>query len=161
MNRQIFIFYFIYIFIILQFQSCQYKSGDSFYTESCGYDCKRIPLIKPYSAMSTSGADGPWYVDCGSGGTEVVDIAVIDSLIIFYFYDKYIIDPAKRDTTWYIYIPSKRQELKFSSKIEFYNKISKSTNKQVNLIDVSELYKTLIDQGYLDWYPEEYKKKKS
>lgn len=135
---------------------------DSFYSYSCGYDCKKIPLINPCYIGSTTGVNGEWYLsNCygnyGAVGTSYIN--VLDSIIVSYYYNKHIVVPENRDTTWFIHIPIQKQEYKFSSEEKFYEQVRKLTDKQVEFIEVPVLYKELVEKGYLDWFPKEYKSK--
>lgn len=144
----------------LLFHGCREQDKDSFYSKSCGYDCKKIPLIKPFYLGGTNGIEGLWYLtNANKDGTPVSFINVLDTIIISYYFDKYIVVPENRDTIWYIQVPAQEQEYKFSSKEKFYEQVSKLTDKQVTFVEVPTLYRELVKNGYLDWFPEEYKSK--
>lgn len=145
--------------LILFLNSCNGGRKDSFYSRSCGYDCKKIPLIKPFYIGGTNGVDGLWYLtDEKNDGTPILSVNVLDSIIISYYYDKYIVIPENRDTTWYICVPSQKLEYNYISEVEFYKQVRKLTNKQIEFKDIPDLYKELVENGYLEWFPEEYKK---
>ena len=161
MRKKIFTLCFL-LLVVASFLFYIFKDGntkDSFYSYSCGYDCKKIPLIKPYYIASTTGIEGVWYLDNGNGGKEILYVCVLDSIITSYYFDRYVVAPEKRDTTWYIHIPTQEQVYKFSSEEKFYEQVRKLTDKQLKFIVVPALYKNLVKKGYLDWFPEEYKKK--
>ena len=150
----------LFVFVLL-FHSCSGDRKDSFYSSSCGYDCKKIPLIRPLYLGGTTGVEGEWNLSGfieKKGSIPVTSINVLDSIIISYYFDKYIVIPENRDTTWYIHVPSKKIEYKFSSEVEFYEQVRKFTDKQIEFIEVPILYKELVKKGYLDWFPEAYKK---
>ncbi|MEA3495117.1 MAG: hypothetical protein U9R42_03680 [Bacteroidota bacterium] len=152
--------FFCLLVAVLLFSSCRDGNNDSFYSKSCGYDCKKIPLIKPFYLGGTNGVEGLWYLtNANKDGIVVTSVNVIGSIIVSYYFDKYIVVPENQDTTWYIHIPAQEQEYKFSSEQKFYEKVSKLTDKQVEFIEIPILYKELVKKGYLDWFPEEYKSK--
>lgn len=150
--------WFIGTYILTAFLSCR---ENDFYTSGCGFDCNKIPLIKPYYLGNTDGVnDGSWYVtDINKDGREVSVINVLDSIIISYYYDKYILIPENRDTSWYIHIPSQNKEYKFLSEEEFYSKVAQLTSKKIEFIEIPILYEKYIKDGYLDWFPDKYKNK--
>jgi|SRR3954470_16250375 len=95
------------------------KTHDVFYTKDCGYDCKKIPLIKPYFLGNTTKIEDIWYLtDATNSGLPVSSLNILDSVIISFYFDKYII-ASKRDTIWYIHLPSQNKYLKFSSEHKF------------------------------------------
>ncbi|MDD3876000.1 MAG: hypothetical protein PHT69_05230 [Bacteroidales bacterium] len=151
-----------FLFAILFFNSCGCDKKDSFYSKSCGFDCKKIPLIKPYYLGSTTGIDGEWNLSgfsSNEGSIAISSVNVLDSVIISYYFDKYIVVPENRDTTWYINIPSQTQKYRFSSEQEFIKQIAKFTDKRIEFFEVKDLYLKLVKNGYLEWFPEEYKTK--
>lgn len=144
--------------LLMLIQSCN-KKKDPFYSSNCGYDCIRVPLLKPYYLGSTTGVDGEWNLSGipSKGSIDVSYICVLDSIIVSYYFNKYIVLPENRDTTWYVHIPSTGQEYRFSSEKEFHNQVVKFSKHEVKFDTPSSLYKQLIDKGYLEWFPKEYK----
>ncbi|MCB0429293.1 MAG: hypothetical protein KDD54_04195 [Flavobacteriales bacterium] len=137
------------------------KKQDDFYSVGCGSDCRRIPLLKPYFASSTTGIDGQWYLDNGQEGIKVQFLNVVDSVIVSCYYNASITVPENRDTTWYIHEPSKIKMYKFSSEAKFQEKLNEFTDQPAVFLDIKNLYRELVDKGYLDWFPDDFKAKKS
>lgn len=130
-----------------------------FYERKIGHDVWSIPLIEPCYLGSTTGIEGEWYLsDCfGTGSNTVTHANVIDSVIISYEGKDYL-KPENNDTTWIISIPSVKQEFTFPTREKFDAAVIKFTDKPITFFEIKKLYNKLTDNGYLEWYPDEYKK---
>ncbi|MBK7964793.1 MAG: hypothetical protein IPK10_05545 [Bacteroidetes bacterium] len=88
---------------------------------------------------------------------EVVKVDVMDSVIVAFYYDKWILVQENRDTTWHIIIPGKEKAYRFENEEKFSTELSKFTNGSPNFREVSDLWVEFKEKGYLNWFPEEYK----
>ncbi|NTW34127.1 MAG: hypothetical protein HGB12_16165 [Bacteroidetes bacterium] len=142
------------LFILVLFTNC--KNGDPYYTSYGGLDYDRIPLIKPYELhrnYKTWLVSGPNFYS-----SMCVKINVINKVIIGYWDKKVSINFKEVDSCWFFIVPEKKIEAEFSDKKIFLDSLSKFTKQKPVFSNVEEVWKQFNEDGYLEWFPEEYKK---
>ena len=148
----------ITIFIFVTNNGCK-SDKDKYYTEIREFGLIRFPTIPPYIAGSTEGLNGPWFLlDSIYSGEEIHSLDVVDTIIVAFYYNKYILVPENIDTTWYIIIPNMKGSYYFKNEKKFFDKLSLLTNKKPHFREASDLWLEFKNKGYLEWFPEEYKK---
>lgn len=149
---------FLVITLLLYVVYFLYKlDNDEYYRPWFTFNCKQIPLIKPYRAGNCGGSE--WILDYGGEfGDKIVSINIIDSIIIAEKYDKSI-PKNLRDTTWFIYIPRKYLRYEFKNKASFDQVVVQYTKKTYKTKPTEEVFSEFIDIGYLEWFPKDIKRK--
>ena len=154
------------LILIFLFPNCE-NNRDSYYTKKSDWRAykRRIPLIKPYDAQCPQKI---WNIaffrpckSCPDGGTFCIcatKINVIDSIIIVYCDQEWPIQDKTVDSLWSFIIPSKKVEVTFNDRKSFEDSLSYYTKKPPVYRDVEDVWQQYKNNGWLDWFPEEYKK---
>jgi hypothetical protein len=137
-------------------------TGVAFFESTGGWDYSRMALIEPYQARSVD--NKTWSIGLrtdsiryqGSVG-KITKLNVIDKrLIVTYSLDT-VLGGERVDELWFIIIPEENIEKGFLTEESFLAYLGDEGIDSPNLTDVNELYEELVNKGYLEWFPEEYK----
>jgi hypothetical protein len=139
-----------------------YPSGVGFFASTGGWDYRRMALIEPYDATNTTN-DGPWRIGLKtitpSGAAKATKLNVIDKKYIIAYAPDSVLNHERVEEVWFVIIPAENIEQGFATEAEFLAYLSYRGVEQPELRDVEALYQELFENGYLDWFPEEYKTK--
>lgn len=142
--------------------SCNYFADDIYYTNKGAMDYKRIPLIKPYHVMRT---DGDWSLKFKfeymiDGNSFKVDkLNVLDTVIIIY-HDPELKSNSDTLGSWAFLVPGDSTEVRFNNIKDFSDSLEYYTAKPVSFLPVASVWEQFEKTGYLQWFPEEYNRKK-
>jgi hypothetical protein len=156
-----------YLIILIAAAGCGSDNcEDPFYSANHGYDVWSIPLIEPLWLGSTTGVNGNWFINKpydseqnfykNNGVIDVTHVNVIDSLIIAYYYDKYLL-VTPEDTIWYLQVPHKKIGFEYRNRNDFVTKTKEFTAKEIKFYATGTVYNEKLEKGFLEWYPKEFK----
>lgn len=143
---------FILIIIMASLSSC--IKTDDFYT-NIGTDYWRIPLVKPYQLINSSGTSD-WGINFPfkSGSiSEVREINVISN-IIFGHSDFYRIHEYSFKESWFIYNINTTNFYRYLNKEDFRKKLFQLGIKDIKMYSCEELRVRFEKTLYLPWFPE-------
>jgi hypothetical protein len=140
-------------------------SRDPFYTGTSEYDdkFKRVPLIKPYEAISSEGGDW-WNISLQNNHmfnstdplsyydniSDVTKIAVEKGLIMGFT----PLSGKNSVVNWFVLIPDKKIEMGFANKGDFLKYIQIYGLQEPNWATIDEFYQQFIRTDCLDWIPD-------
>ena len=137
-----------------------YPTGVGFFDSTGGWDYRRMALIEPYDAMNTNN-DGPWLIGLETitpgSSAEATKLNVIDKKYIIAYAPDSVLNYERVEEVWFVIIPAENFEQGFATEAEFLAYLSYRGVEQPEIRDVEELFQELLKNGYLDWFPEEYK----
>lgn len=138
-------------------------TGEEFYRSTGGWDFRRIPLIEPYQAINV-GKNSPWSINLRTDamkyqfGIDAEELNVIDNKYIITYASNTIFQNRSFEHVWFVIIPEENIEEGFTDEKSFLSYLETRNIHSPDLIETNNLYQQLIDKGYLEWFPEEYKK---
>jgi hypothetical protein len=157
---------FILLWCIVTILSC--RNNDSFYSHTEGIGYSRLPLIEPYYALILKD-NPPWCIhntpwDSGSS-TCLMSISHLcvmynDSIIVGYNNKEYEDPFQDYRPMWGFFVTNKDVHAVFFDKQEFLDSLRCYTHNSFTLRKVNEIRQELRENGYLEWFPDEYKPKK-
>jgi len=137
---------------------------DNFYYSMGGWDYERIPLIEPYEAINVGYIHNfPWFIDLNLDShiyrTSSIESGKIDikNGVIYIYSQDGILEGVSYSDIWMILIPSEQIEIGFTNEEKFNKYLSENNLEEPVFEKLNDLYDELVEIGYLDWFPEEYK----
>lgn len=161
-------FYIVFIAILLFMTSCNYgskqdKQTDSFYAKSSGFDYRRLPLIKPYEAISTNKetwdvqfhVKGKKYPETYvTGVINVKKVAVQNGVLMLFTPDSNFITEGLPIYQWFVVIPEKQVEKGFETEQEFLDYLKGIGMEKPEMKDIDTLHDQFEKTKCLDWIPD-------
>lgn len=156
----------VYISLFILVSACsivRLPGSDPFYSSSGDWDSIRIPLIKPYEAISIGSGwniqlhvspldkEIYWYINL----SNVENIAVENNVIMVYTrYRQDVVEEAGQKVLyWFVIIPDKRIETGFDNEDDFLRYIQKYGVSEVAWESPDTLYQRFLHTGCLKWIP--------
>jgi hypothetical protein len=137
-------------------------TGVAFFESTGGWDYRRIPLIEPYEAVNI--VKETWGIGLETDSiryqpsvSDITKLDVVNSKFILTYSLNTALEGERVDELWFIIIPEENIERGFTKEEDFLTYLKDKGIDHPNLTDVSELYDELVNKGYLEWFPEEYK----
>jgi len=130
--------------------------SDLFYTNTGGFDLKRVPLIKPYEAIKVS--DNEWQIQLFTTRllSTVIHFAnevdLVDSAILIHVKGETIIKENIYNEGWFIVIPKLNLEEGFNIKGDFDEYLSKLHLKDYKFKLTDSVYAQFVRDGYVKWH---------
>ena len=136
----------------------------TFYTSTGAADYRRMALIEPYQAISINGST--WSVELFTGAiryqpsvNDIEEIAVIDQKYIITHSLNTLYSGNRVNELWFVIVPATKVEKGFVSQADLLTFLQLDvTTVTSKLSQGNDLYAKLLQQGYLEWFPSEYKK---
>ncbi len=119
-----------------------------FYTEIETWGDRRIPLIYPTYAATTEGVEGPWFFLQSysiEGHGRVTHLDILDSIVVGYDEKDWIQVIERRDTLWYMIIPSMMKAYQFNNETEFLQTLSTVSKRTPIFRKTSDIWLELLD----------------
>ncbi len=144
----------------------QVYEGEDFYTIWSGYDFSRIPLADPYYMINLNG-DWITYNKEEQIGFGYESMAYNkEYIILFQISDRYERDtetslPVKAGENmpfWKVIKSDTKEIQNYESESEFNTFLDNSDIEKIEFKSLDEWYAQLVKDGYLPWFPEEYKR---
>jgi len=132
--------------------------GEDFFESSGRWDYRRIPLINPYQVVSVD--EGMWIIELRTEFQPVINIEklnVVNNSHIVSYSTNALVRGERVNELWSIIVPDEEIEMSFTEEHKFLAYLESSGIDELDLVDVDDLYEELVDKGYLEWFPEEYK----
>ena len=153
-----YLFIFI-LFLVLVLESCLSNNKnphDDFYIRSSGWDYRRLPLIKPYQAISTDRET--WIINISEHSklnqfsfSNVKKIAVIKDYFFVYCSDSTLFNGIRVKEAWFLVNPYKKTETGFLNKNDFDMYLKKNQIPKIEWYEIDETWKNFDDKIYLPW----------
>lgn len=137
-------------------------TGVGFFEETAGWDYRRIPIIEPYHAINTVDG-GSWIIESTTDSSidsisvSAIELDVTNNRYIVTYSPEGVLNGKRFDEVWFVIDPKANTEKGFTDYEEFLAYLAEKGIDTPNLRNVNELYEELRQQGYLEWFPEEYK----
>lgn len=129
---------------------------EDFYRYSKDGDLYRIPLIKPFQVISSTGVGGDWIMKLpqeqiknGKNAIEVSSLTVVDSIIIIYSELTYMSEGMT--PVWLLIDTRNKRELFLQNEVDYNKSIDNLEIEKPKLYTPDELYKQFKQDGELLW----------
>jgi len=141
----------------------RYYSADPFYSSTGEWDSIRIPLIKPYEAVSIQGSDS-WYINLLElqktgilyiSVPDIQKIAVMNDVILAYtsYEPDHSENMGDRVLYWFVIIPSMKIETGFNNEGNFLKYIQEHGIYDIIWESPDSIYQRFGKSGCLEWIP--------
>ncbi len=137
-------------------------TGVAFFESRGGWDYRRIPLIEPYQAISSD--KETWTISLKTDSIRYqfsigpTKLDVVNNRFVIIYAPNAALGGERFNEVWFIIIPEENTEIGFTKEEDFLTYLKDKGIDNPNLTDVNELYEELVNKGYLEWFPKEYKK---
>lgn len=142
----------------------------SFYHSMGGWDYQRIPLIKPYDAISVDYKELGWLIKSKNESDSYLDSNFIkkidvknaiiyvynDGLEIFGKFESPYYKGEEYPEVWIIIEPNEKKEVGFTTEKDFLQYIEENNLEIPKFRDINDVYEELKERGVLNWFPDEY-----
>jgi len=136
-------------------------TGLAFFEATGGWDYRRIALIEPYQDVSLD--KETWAIGLKTNSIRyqpsirITKLDVVNNRFIITYAPDASLGGERVNELWFVIIPEEKLEKGFTKHEEFLTYLRDKGINNSNLSDVNELYSELVNKGYLEWFPEEYK----
>ena len=136
-------------------------TGVAFFESTGGWDYRRIPLIEPYQAVSSD--KKTWTIDLKTDSIRYqysvssTKLDVINDRFIITYAPNAALRGERFNEVWFVIVPEENIEKGFAKEEEFSAYLKDNGIDNPNLTDANKLYEELVTNGYLEWFPEEFK----
>lgn len=132
-------------------------TSNTFYSKTTGFDYRRLPLLKPYEAMSIN--QKTWSIKLQLHSlryqpsiNDITQLGISGEVIVSYSKDTLLEGESVADA-WFIIIPANSIERGFSDYASMTAFLGEKRKAIPDLKDADQYYKTFIDGDRLDWFP--------
>ncbi len=143
--------------------SHEQPSATAFFESPGGLDYKRIALIAPYQAIDIG--DGRWSVALQTDSiryydsvNDITKLNVISGTVIVTYSSDTLFAGEHVSELWFVIIPGLNVERGFTERDEFLDYLKSMGIDDPGLVSASALYEELVNQGYLEWFPDALKR---
>jgi len=156
----VFIFYILILFFSCRGNKNKFpftnENEKFFYTDCCGFDYIRFPLIYPYEVMNAEVGSDKWIINLNfhmdyNSIFMVKKICVIDSVILVNSTYPIPVEKGEKPLHWFVIIPSDSLEIGFNSEVELDNYIKQYNITKYKWKNVEDTYKEFKDTECLPW----------
>ncbi len=156
----------VYIGLFILVSACsifRLPSSDPFYSSSGDWDSIRVPLIKPYEAISIGSGwniqlhispldkEIYWYINL----SKVEKIVVENNVIMVYTrYKQDVVEEAgQKELYWFVIIPDEKIETGFDNEADFLRYVREFNINNVSWESPDDLHQRFLHSGCLEWIP--------
>jgi hypothetical protein len=156
----------VYIGLFLLVSACsivRLPGNDPFYSSSGDWDSIRVPLIKPYEAISIGSGwniqlhispfdkEIYWYINL----SKVEKIAVENNVIMVYTRHKQDVveEAGQKVLYWFVIIPAEKIETGFDNEDDFLRYVREFNINNVSWESPDDLHQMFLHSGCLEWIP--------
>ena len=126
----------------------QDSTAKDFYTKRAGWDYSRLPLIKPYQAISIDKSTWSFAMHEFESTGKIEKLSVSDKKIIY----------SDEKGKWFVFDTDNKKLLEFNSEEDVITNLKSHNITYTDSKQIEDWFDEFISKGYLSWFPEEYKK---